>query len=188
MNIWENAVITQKGLALQAKLIQGNTLNITRAVVGSGYVSPALLRDQTAVLEPMQELIFKSLTYPEEGKATLTMRMTNDEVESGYTARQVGVYATDPDEGEILYFIMGSPTEKDGTIVPAASEMPGWSAEWEVYFQYGQADDVTVIVDPSNTVSNAELEAYIKNEIVAITIPEIDTILGDLGGDMSQEV
>lgn len=181
MNTWENAVITQKGLALQSKLIQGNSLIITRAVIGSGYVSPSLLREQTAVTNPVQELVFSSTSYPAEGKCALTMRMTNDEVQTAYLARQIGVYATDPDEGEILYFIMGAPTETGGTDVPSATEMPGWSSEWEAYFQYGQADDVTVVVDPSNTVSKSEMEAYVKSEIVSITIPEIDAILGDLG-------
>ena len=49
MNTWANAVMTNKGLALQAKLLAGTTLTITRAVTGTGYVTPGLLQNQTAV-------------------------------------------------------------------------------------------------------------------------------------------
>ena len=177
MNIWANAVITTKGLALQSKLTQGHTLNITRAVAGAGYVAPALLAQQTAVTDPMQTLSFKTVSYPEEGKCTMPVSLTNEGLAEGYMAMQVGIYATDPDEGEILYFIAGAPNAQKGTEVPSETEAPGYSAEWTFYFQYGQADGVTVVVDPSNSVSQKELEAYIESEFVAITHAEIDALL-----------
>ena len=157
MNIWQNAVVTDKGIALQAKLIEGTTLNITRAVTGSGYVTPGLLQKQTAVTSPKQTLSARAITYPQNGEVSVPFYLTNDGLTAGYTAMQVGIYATDPDEGEILFFIsqaeMGS-----GTPVPSETESPGYSAEWNFYFQYGQADEVTVTVDPSNTVSHEEFD------------------------------
>ena len=36
MNVWNNAVITDKGLALQSKMMAGTSLQITRAIAGSG--------------------------------------------------------------------------------------------------------------------------------------------------------
>ena len=161
MNVWQNAVFTNKGLALQAKLIAGTTLNITRAVSGSGYVTPGALGQQTAVSSPKQTLSFMNVIYPEEGKVCLPCRLTNDGLSAGYTAMQVGIYATDPDEGEILYFIVQADSGS-GTIVPSAVEMPGFSAEWDFYFQYGQADDVSVTVDPSNAVTYTQAQAMIR--------------------------
>lgn len=161
MNIWENAVITTKGLALQAKLISGTSLIITRAVTGAGYVNPTLLPSQTAVTTPKQTLVFKSLSYPEAGKVAVPAYITNDGLTTGYTAMQVGFYATDPDEGEILYFIAQA-TSGTGTVVPSAAEMPGFTAEWTFYFQYGQADTVNVTVDPSNTVSRSDVTTMIQ--------------------------
>lgn len=178
MNIWANAVITDKGLALQAKLTQGHTLHITRAVTGAGYVTPGLLPKQVEVSDPKQLLSFRPESYPEVGKCAISMALTNDDITEGYIARQVGIFATDPDEGEILYFIAQSVDESNGTIIPTASEMPGYSAEWTFYFQYGQADGVTIEVDPTNTVSRGEMEAYINQRIVPITNEQIDAILG----------
>lgn len=173
MNIWENTVITEKGLSLLSKLVAGNTLSITKAVAGAGYVTPGLLIKQTEVTSPQQELTFRPITYPSTGKCAVSCYLTNDGISTGYSATQVGIYATDPDDGEILFFLAQA-TSGDGTEVPSETEMPGYSAEWTFYFQYGQADGVTVVVDPSNTVTQTILENYIASEIQTATNEEID--------------
>ena len=38
MDIWENTVLTDKGRVLQAKLLQGQTLKITRVTTGAKKV------------------------------------------------------------------------------------------------------------------------------------------------------
>lgn len=167
MNIWENAVITNKGLALMAKLIEGTTLTITRAEVGAGSVTPGLLQQQTSVTDPKQALQFQPISYPETGKCAVPVFMNNDDVTSGYTAMQVGCYAEDPDDGEILYFIAQA-SSGSGTIIPSASEMPGYSAEWTFYFQYGQADSVNVSVDPTNTATIGGVKTLLAETTAAI--------------------
>lgn len=183
MNQWENAVITTQGLALQAKLTQGNTLKITRAITGAGYVTPGLLQNQAEVSDPQQALTFRSVTYPEPGKCGILTSMTNDAVATGYTALQVGLYADDPDEGEILYLLIQAADNDHGTVIPSATEMPGFAAEWNIYFQYGQADTVNVTVDPANTVSMEEVESYVESYVedtfVPLTPEEIDSVLAE---------
>lgn len=157
---WENAVLTQKGMSLMAKLTSGNTLSLIRAATGAGYVDPAVLKYQTGVTEVKQELTFALQSYPEEGKCAVPVRLFNTGLTSGYTARQVGIYAMDPDEGEVLFLIAQANSE-DGTAVPSESEIPGYSAEWTFYLQYGQADGVIVTVDPANTVNATEVQLMI---------------------------
>ena len=174
MNIWENAVITSKGINLLAKLIEGTSMTITRVVTGDVYVTPGLLQQQTDISNPRQTLDVQSVSYPEEGKCAVTVTLSNDELNSGYTAMQVGCYAMDPDEGEILYFI--AQAEKDtGTKIPSASEMPGYSAEWTFYFKYGQADGVNVTVDPSNSVT------------IAMAKKMIDDLNAEIGNTMARK-
>ena len=179
MNVWANAVITEKGLSLLSKLTQGNTLEIIEAVTGSGFVTPGLLQKQTAVTDPKQQLNFRPVSYPETGKCALPMALTNEGLTLGYESTQVGVFAKDPDEGEILFFIAQAVDRNSGTTVPSETEMPGYSAEWTFYFQYGQADGVTVTVDPSNSVSRDEMETYVTNAFASITFAEIDAAFQD---------
>lgn len=171
MNVWANAVITEKGLALLAKLTQGNTLDIVDAVVGAGFVVPGVLQKQTEVTDPKQTLKSRPVSYPETGCCDLPLTMTNEGVEKGYEATQVGVFANDPDEGKILFFIAQSITADIGTTVPSETEMPGYCAEWTFRLQYGQADGVNVTVDPANTVSPAEMEAYVREYIHTNIVP-----------------
>lgn len=179
MNTWANTVLTDKGAALLSKLTQGNTLHLTRAVTGSGYVTPGLLAKQTEVTSPQQELEFRPVSYPEEGQCTITVALRNDGLAVGYEATQVGIYATDPDEGEILFFVSQSADAEHGTTVPSETEMPGYSAEWIYYLEYGQADGVTMTIDPTGTVSREEMKNYINQRFVAITNEQIDAILGE---------
>ena len=173
MNIWSNAVITTAGLNLLAKLMEGNSLSITRAVTGAGFVTPGLLMSQTAVSDIKQELAFTAIAYPEDGKCALTCRLDNAELDIAYTAMQVGIYATDPDDGEILFFLAQA-ADGTGTTIPNKTEMGNYTAEWTFYFQYGQADDVTVTVDPAAAVTREQVIAIIGNEILTATNEQID--------------
>lgn len=167
-NTWANAVMTNKGLALQAKLLAGTTLTITKAMTGSGTVATASLPSQTAVSSPQQTLSARTVSYS-GGAAAVPFYLGNDSLATGYTAMQVGVYAQDPDEGEILYFIAQAATG-GGTYVPSNTEMPGFSAEWTFYFAIGQADEVEVTVDPAHSVSQEEAQQMIDTSIGAATI------------------
>ena len=181
MNKWANTVLTDSGLALMAKLTQGNTLNITKAVTGAGFVTPGVLSKQRAVTTPKQTMVFKPVTYPETGKCAITVELRNEDLTTGYNAKQVGLYAEDPDEGEILLLIAQTTDEQSGTIIPSANEMPGYSAEWTFYLQYGQADGVNLTVEPTNSVSRAELTwENVKNKpTVLVPVDALDYVEWD---------
>lgn len=168
MNIWANTVLTDKGRALLAKLTQGNTLNITRAVTGAGFVTPGFLAKQTEVTDPKQTLEIRPASYPETGTCALTVALRNEVLTVGYEATQVGIYATDPDEGEILFFISQATAAGSGTTIPSETEMASYSAEWTFYFQYGQADSVNVTVDPAGAISREELKGYVDDALEPI--------------------
>lgn len=170
MSAWTNGTYTKKGLALLAKLTQGNSLNITRAVTGTGYVTPSTMANQTTVTGIKQTLSFKAASYPETGVCKLPLFLTNKAITAGYRARQIGIYALDPDDGEILYFITQS---EAGTGVPSEEEMPEYSATWTFYFRYGQADNVSVTVDPSHTITEDMLDEVRVIAETGVSAPNI---------------
>nr|DAH94292.1 MAG TPA: tail-collar fiber protein [Caudoviricetes sp.] len=162
-NAWRAGVITNKGLGLLSKLVKGHTLAITRAETGAGYVDPDLLAQQTAVSEPMQALTFSTVSYPEEGKCVIPCRLSNEEITTSYIARQIGLYAMDPDEGEILFYITQVEKEDGGTGIPSKKLIPSYTSTWNLVILYGMADGVTLEVDPADTVSRDEMHDYVDS-------------------------
>ena len=160
MATWENPIITNKGIALQAKLHSGTTLSLTRAVAGAGRVEASDLQNQTAVTDERQELTFSTRSYPSEGKCTVPLKLTNTDVPETYVVTQIGIYAFDPDDGEVLFMIAQAAEDK-GTEIPSNAEMAGYTSVWAFNIQYGQADGITVTVDPANAVTTEEVEAIV---------------------------
>lgn len=179
MNAWTNAVLTDKGRALLAKLTQGNTLDITRAVTGAGLVTPGYLSTQTEVTSPKQTLTLRPVSYPEVGKCEFPVYLTNAGLTKGYKATQIGVFASDPDEGEILFFIVQATDAESGTNIPSETEMPSYHAEWTFYFQYGQADSVNVTIDPAYAVSREEMTKYVTEYVAqnAVSPSELEEFM-----------
>ncbi len=174
MSAWTNGNYTKKGLSLLTKLTQGSSLKITRAVTGTGYVNPSALADQTGVTGIKQTLLFKAASYPETGVCKLPMFITNEGLATGYKAKQIGLYALDPDEGEILYFIAQS---EAGTDVPSETDMPEYSSTWSFYFRYGQADNVNVTVDPSHTINEDMLNEVRIIAETGVSTPKLGEVL-----------
>lgn len=160
----DNAVITKKGLALLAKLPQGTALEITSAKTGTGSVDISSLQDQTGVTSPKQTLTIQNVSHQEDGKCSLILSVTNDGVLSSYTIMQLGVFARDPDEGEILFSIYQA-NSGEGINIPSATILPGYSAEWSYNIKFDKADNVNVNVDPSNTVTRAAMEEYVGSAV-----------------------
>ena len=166
MSIWK-AVVTEKGDALLAKMTQGHTLEITHAEIGAGQVDITLLKQQTSVSTVKGTATVEPVGYPEEGMCALPVTITNEGVTAGYGAWQIGVFANDPDEGKILFFL--AQAEDVATNVPSAALMPSYKSPIIFYVEYGAADSVTVDVNPANTVSQAGMENYVSTQIARVT-------------------
>ena len=91
---------TNKGLALAAKLASGATLKITRVTAGAGKTenpsaaaSLPLPKQQLAVNPPLRR----------GNTAVLPVTLAAALASSAYELTELGVFAQDPNEGEILY-------------------------------------------------------------------------------------
>ena len=104
MDIWENTVLTDKGKALQAKLLQGQTWKITRVTTGAKQVPVVDLRQQTDVTEGGYDITLQP-SRTEGEKSILPVLLENTGLKASYDLWQIGVFAEDPDEGEILFCI-----------------------------------------------------------------------------------
>lgn len=161
------AEVTDKGNALLAKLAEGNTLEIIEAVSGSGTVDTTLLKQQTTVDTPQQTVDIQPVAYPGEKMCKLPITIRNDGLATSYTCTNIGVFANDPDEGKILFFKAAA--VGPGTSIVSETLQPGYSADFDFYVSYGNADGVSVTVDPSNSVTQEGLENYVATELGKLT-------------------
>lgn len=166
MSTWK-AVVTEKGDALLAKLTQGSTMEIAYAEIGAGKVDSSLLKQQTSVSTVKGTATVEPVGYPEEGMCALPVTITNEGVGAGYAAWQIGVFANDPDEGKILFFI--AQAEDTATTIPSAALNPSYKTQIIFHVEYGAADSVSVSVIPANTVSQAGMENYVAAQIAGVT-------------------
>ena len=97
-------IVTKKGLHLITKLMAAKkTFIFTRAAVGTGKLLPNY--DPSMMLDlieyKMDGDITSCIAYAEEASATFQVSSVG--IETGFFISEAGLYAEDPDEGEILY-------------------------------------------------------------------------------------
>ena len=91
---------TAKGLALSAKLLSGATLHVTRVAAGSGNTAkPA----SAAVLPQIRQTLAVNTPSHRGNTAVIPATLVAAQAAADYTLTELGVYAKDPDLGEILY-------------------------------------------------------------------------------------
>lgn len=140
---------TNLGQALAAKVAAGSTaLTITRVVAGSGHTAdPA---SATSLPDIRQTLAVGS---PTASGNTATLPVTLAEVQAGspYSLTELGIYATDPDAGEILFQIYQLDT--------SAPITAGGENVLRFYLrQTIGAQGVTVTCSPAGIVLNSDLD------------------------------
>lgn len=95
--------ITNKGRALQAKGQAGAQLRFTRIAIGDGTLSSQLISDLNALIGEKKSLAISKLKAQTGGKAVVGGILSNTDISVGFYFREIGVFAQDPDIGEILY-------------------------------------------------------------------------------------
>lgn len=158
MATWDNVVYTTLGLNLMAKLQTGATLEITRAVGGDGHVSADALPALTEITAK-QTLTLSDAIYKGNGQALLPVTLYNRGLTEGYPLRQIGIYATDPDDGEVLMLVAQS--EQPDTI-PSAEDSPDFVANFSFHIALGNAGRINVSYSLTDMATKADYVAYVE--------------------------
>lgn len=164
MSNWGKPVLTKQGLKLQAKVDAGNAMQLTKCRLGSGTIgSGQQLEDLTELVAPVQTLPIASVTYSDDSHACIISAVTdNSTVTTGYYLRELGIYAKDPDDGEILYAV-ASDSEPD--FIPAKGTSTVISQEIGVALTFANAANVTAAVNTSATATISYVNTYVTNAV-----------------------
>lgn len=138
---WNGLQLTNKGIALQAKVQAGTELEITKLKLGSGVVpSGTDIKTLTDLITPEQNLgIGRTEAVGDYCKVSATI--SNSGLEAGYYVRELGVFAQDPDDGEILYMYT---TDGAPDYLPAGGGSTVISQEFNVMIAVNDTDNVSV--------------------------------------------
>lgn len=139
-------VLTAKGLALLAKWQLGRgTPTITRAVIGSGsYTASEVITNRTALKSQKLSVGISTKYITSASTVLLKAVFDNTTLSTGFKVTEIGVYAIDPDDGEILYSMAVSADESVADYLPAYNG----SYPSEIVFNYqievSNAETVTI--------------------------------------------
>ena len=92
-------ILTNAGRALIVKALNGTTLNFTKFALGDG-AAPEEPRKLEALVHLVANMQINSIELS-ANCAVLESTYTNSGLKSKLVAREIGIFATDPDDGEI---------------------------------------------------------------------------------------
>lgn len=143
---FNTGVLTTRGLALLAKWQLGTvTPTITRAVIGSGtYTSGESITDRTA-LKSQKLSVGISTKYVQNGSTVLLKAIfDNTTVTTGFRVTEIGIYAIDPDLGEILYSMAVTADATNADYLPAYNGTYPSTIVFNYQIEVGNASSVTI--------------------------------------------
>lgn len=108
MALYTGCVLTNSGLDLLDKLqLGGQTLEFSRVALGDGTLAGAGTTEEIVVLAALVNerlsLAIQSLEIIATGRTRINVWLTNEGLANEIAAHEIGVFANDPDLGEILY-------------------------------------------------------------------------------------
>ncbi|MBO0571845.1 hypothetical protein FDF50_08340 [Clostridium botulinum] len=141
MAIFKNMCITEKGISLYAKAQAGQQIKFTKFQIGSGQIENRNPMTLTTLLEPKLDVPIVSIIANSELKsAAILGKITNKNVNEAMYICELGLFANDPDEGEILYGYVSAGQYGD-YYAPESHGSFNW--EYQVNASVGNAANVT---------------------------------------------
>lgn len=150
---WSGGVLTAAGRALQLKVESGTKLELTKIKLGDGNEMSAEVDSLTDLISAKAELAISAVKVS-NGLCKVTGVILTTNVEEGFYSREWGLFAKDPDAGEILYMI--SLDSNPDYIPPKSAELKA-SATYAMNIAVQNASAIKVTVDPAGLVTNAIL-------------------------------
>ena len=165
-------VLTNKGLALITKLVAASTeLQISRVAVGTGRV-PSGVDPQTMVDLNEYKMDAQIESYgvsPDQSDvAYIAAQVSSIGVSAGFAVTEAGVFATDPDVGEILYAYLD--LTEDPQYIYAETDAISKFAEITFNVLIGSVAKVTAYVSPGALTKKVDFNAFKES----IETPEFD--------------
>ena len=173
MGAFKSAVITKKGNALLAKVIAGSVkLEFTKIAVSADILSGDLA-SKTGIGTIKQVQKVASVVKQNEANVKVSTSFSNTGLTAGYYVRNIGLYAMDPTEGEILYSItVADESTATADWMPPFNGVSMSSLMVDIITAVSNASSVKVEVDPTASATVSQIN------ILQSQIDDVKTFVG----------
>lgn len=155
---WSNATMTDVGADLQAKVHAGKTkLTFTKIKVGSGVnaTNPLALTDVISSKWETTNFVVK-----QEGKVvSVDTFITNNGITEAFRMSEIGLFAQDPDKGEVLYAYL---TDPEPDRMPAEGGSVVVSQELTIGMVFSNTGNVSLTINMGALVTHEQLTEAVK--------------------------
>lgn len=162
MSSWIGRVVTNAGKKLDAKVKAGQCkFNFTKFKIGSGTVPAGTsLSSLTDLIHTEKEIGISEIEYnDDEGTCIVHGTLLYSDVENEFLARELGLYAEDPDDGEILYQV--TTDDVPDTIKPQSQTTATVvSQEFAMIVTESSSSTTSVTIDPNGLVTTKQLARH----------------------------
>ncbi len=159
MSNWSGGVLTNVGRELQLKVEAGATLTFTKIKLGDGIESLEAVDDLTDLMSPKFVMGISSKSVAND-VCKITGVLSSSSIATGFRAREWGLFAQDPDIGEILYMIS---IDNQPDWVPSGSDIGKLAVSYAMNVAVSNASSITARIDPAGLVT-ADMLAELIHE------------------------
>lgn len=150
------------GPALIAKILAGRCqMHYTRATVGQGIIPEDI--SPKALTEPpgyVMDAKIAAITNPVDGECQVTVQIYSADVDTGFYATGIMLYAEDPDLGEVPYTYLK--LEEGMEWIRPASSAVGKLATFDLIAAVGAVDAVSAGIAPDAVATYAAVKRLVE--------------------------
>lgn len=140
--------ITNKGQALMSKIIAGSgNIEFTKVSASSNIYTESQILALTSLANVKQTVAISRITRINNVSVQIEAAMENSKLTSGYNMNSIGLYAKDPDDGEILYAVASVATSDKGAYMPPFNGLTASGAYFKLTTTVSNSDNVSLEVD-----------------------------------------
>ena len=151
---WQSGQLTKVGRDLQIKVEAGRCkLELTKIKLGDGTEDIGAIDALTDLVGPKAVFGISSVVA-KDGMCTVTGIISSSNVTAAFYVREWGLFAKDPDIGEILYMISLDPNPES---IPPKTAALKQAATYAMNIVVSNAANITVRIDPAGLVNTEML-------------------------------
>ena len=159
---YSGMILTNNGIALQVKAEAGAVLNFTKVKIGDGQLADGqTLQELNDLINPLQEANITSVQALTGGQCRVRANVTNEGVLQGFYVREVGLFAQDPDAGEILYAIA---TSTSADFLPAEGGATAVNNQFDIIVVVGNASQITAVISVTGYALLTDFNAHLAEK------------------------